>query len=105
MQKKGVFIVIDGLDGSGKGTQTKLLTERLIKEGYNVEVADFPQYKEWSSIFVEKYLTGELGASTEVTAQQASLFYALDRFAAAKKLKISLQEGKIIISNRYVSSS
>ena len=43
-KKKGKLIVIDGLDGSGKATQTKLLIKRLKKEGRKVEMADFPQY-------------------------------------------------------------
>ncbi len=105
MPRKGFFIVIDGLDGSGKRTQTMLLRERLLKEGFDVEMADFPQYGQWSAIFVEKYLRGEFGASQDVTAQQASLFYALDRFAAGATIKQWLAAGKIVISNRYVSSS
>ncbi len=47
MQKnnlKGKFIVIDGIDGSGKATQTKLLLDRLEKEGYKTAAIDFPQY-------------------------------------------------------------
>jgi dTMP kinase len=102
---QGKFIVIDGLDGSGKGTQTELLVKRLKEEGYNVEMADFPQYGQPSAHFVERYLRGEFGSASEVTARQASLFYALDRFSAKKQMQQWLNEGKIIISNRYVSAS
>ena len=42
--QKGIFIVIDGTDWSGKWTQTKLLVERLKGEWYDVEIVDFPQY-------------------------------------------------------------
>ncbi|MBI2572416.1 hypothetical protein HYV86_01020 [Candidatus Woesearchaeota archaeon] len=103
--KKGVFIVLDGLDGSGKGTQTKMLVERLQQEGHQVEMVDFPQYGTWSAVPVEKYLRGELGSSQEITAQQASLFYALDRFSAKKRMQDALIQGKILIANRYVSAS
>ncbi len=103
--KKGVFIVLDGLDGSGKGTQTKLLVERLQREGHEVEMVDFPQYGNWSATYVEKYLRGELGASHDISAQQASLFYALDRFAAKQRMLDALAQGKILVANRYVSAS
>jgi dTMP kinase len=102
---RGKLIVIDGLDGSGKGVQTKLLVERLRKEGYQIEMGDFPQYGNWSAEFVEHYLRGEFGSAKEVTAKQASLFYALDRYAASFKIKKWLEEGKIVISNRYCSAN
>jgi len=66
MKKNGLFIVIDGVDGSGKATQTKLLVERLRKEGQEVEKIDFPQYGTWSAVFVEKYLRGEFGSAQDV---------------------------------------
>ncbi len=101
----GKFIVLDGGDGSGKGTQTKLLVERLRKEGYAVEMADFPQYGTWSAHFVEKYLRGEFGQSHEISAKKGSLFYALDRYAASFTIRQWLSEGKVVISNRYVSAN
>ena len=103
--KKGKFIVIDGGDGSGKGTQTKLLVTRLKQEGYQVEMADFPQYGQWSSQFVERYLRGEFGKAHEINPKKGSLFYALDRYAASFTLQQWLNEGKIVISNRYVSAN
>ena len=56
MSKPGVFVVIDGTDGSGKGTQTALIIERLTAEGQRVKMVDFPQYGNGSAFFVEKYL-------------------------------------------------
>ncbi len=102
---KGKLIVLDGTDGSGKATQTKLLLSRLKQEGYEVTSIDFPQYGSYSAAFVEKYLRGEYGSADEIDAYKASLFYALDRFAAKKQLEEWLEEGKIIIANRYVSSN
>ncbi|HIJ10831.1 TPA: thymidylate kinase [Candidatus Woesearchaeota archaeon] len=102
---QGTLIVIDGIDGSGKGTQTKLVVQRLEEEGYNVKMADFPRYDEWSSAFVSRYLRGEFGKANEVTPKQASLFYALDRYAASSQIRQWLREGAIVISNRYVSAS
>ena len=58
---KGKFIVIDGTDGSGKGTQANLLVEKLKEQGYDVEIADFPQYGDKSAALVEEYLNGKYG--------------------------------------------
>lgn len=101
----GKFFVIDGVDGSGKGTQTKILAKKLEEEGFNVLIADFPQYGNKSAALVEEYLNGKFGSAKEVTPYQASIFYACDRFAASKKLKEHLNQGGVIISNRYVSSN
>ncbi len=100
---KGVFIVIEGTDGTGKATQTQKLVEYLKKEGKPVETFDFPQYGQPSCHFVESYLNGKYG--TEVNPYTASLFFALDRHEASFKIKKALSEGKIVVSNRYVASN
>lgn len=102
---EGRLIVIEGTDGSGKATQTQILVETLRKEGRQVEVLDFPQYGNWSAVFVEKYLRGEFGSAQEVGPYKASLFYALDRFSCLEKINSWLASGKIIISNRYATSN
>lgn len=99
------LIVIEGTDGSGKGTQTNLLIKRLKKEGYKVQLGDFPRYDEPSSYFVQQYLNGAYGSAKEVSAKKASLFYAMDRFAASFGMKEFLADGGIIICNRYVSAN
>jgi len=103
--KKGKFIVIDGTDGSGKGTQTDLLIKSLEAKGIDVVTTDFPQYGEPSAVFVEKYLRGEYGSVEEVGPKKGSLFYALDRFDKSAEMKKWLDEGKFIVSNRYVSAN
>ncbi|EKD57053.1 MAG: Thymidylate kinase [uncultured bacterium] len=105
IRKKGKLIVIDGVDGSGKKTQTDILVRRLIKEGYKVEVADFPRYGERSAALVEDYLNGRFGDAKSVNSYAASIFYAVDRYAASFEIKKWLDQGKIVISNRYVSAN
>lgn len=102
---KGKFIVIEGTDGSGKGTQVELLAARFRKEGFPVEVIDFPQYESPSSFFVKKYLQGEYGKADEVGPYCSSLFYALDRYDKSFEVKKWLSQGINIIANRYVSSN
>lgn len=101
----GKLIVIEGTDGSGKGTQSRILIERLAKEGFSVEYVDFPQYGKPSAIMVEEYLNGRLGTIDEIDAYQASIFFAQDRFAKSKEIKEWLIQGKIVISNRYISAN
>lgn len=98
-----MFIVIDGIDGSGKGTQTKILVNKLLSLGKTVKVLDYPRYGEPAAFAVEKYLNGEYG--TDLTAKQASVFYALDRFDHSMQLKKDLESYDYVISNRYVSAS
>jgi thymidylate kinase/thymidylate synthase ThyX len=102
---RGIFIVIEGTDGSGKGTQFKLLADRLTNEGYDVETFDFPQYEQPSSYFVREYLNGKYGGLEDVGPYTASLFYALDRFEASGHIRAALQEGKVVLANRFVGSS
>jgi dTMP kinase len=102
---KGKFIVIDGTDGSGKTTQIELLIQKLKVEGYPVEVADFPQYNTKSAGLVENYLEGKYGGVKEVDPKIASIFYAADRYDASFKIRQWLGEGKIVVSNRYMSAN
>lgn len=103
----GFLIVIDGLDGSGKNTQSTILYERLKKEGRKVRMISFPQYESPSSALVKMYLGGEFGNNPDdVNSYAASSFYAVDRFASYKTdWKKDYDEGAIIIANRYTTAN
>ena len=76
------LIVLEGLDGSGKGTQTKLLAESLKGRGVPLRHVTFPDYDSPSSALVRMYLDGEFGSEPEdVNAYAASAFYAVDRLS------------------------
>lgn len=102
---KGVFIVVDGTDGSGKATQTKQLVERLAREEYSVETIAFPQYGNKSCGPVEEYLEGKYGDANDVGPYKGSVLYAVDRFDASKTIKKWLDDGKVVIADRYVGSN
>jgi len=101
----GTFFVIEGTDGSGKGTQFRLLVDRLEKEGYDVATFDFPQYEQPSSYFVREYLNGKYGTANDVGPYTGSLFYALDRYQAAPAIRTALEEGKVVLANRFTGSN
>ncbi len=102
-----ILISIDGLDGSGKGTQSDLLCERLIKEGKRAKVLSFPMYKKPSCFAVEMYLGGELGGSpADTNAYAASTFFAVDRYISYRtEWKNDIENYDYIIFNRYVSAN
>ncbi len=103
--KKGKFIVFEGLDGSGKSTQSNLLVQYLEKKGRKVAKFDFPQYGTKSAGLVEMYLNGKYGTANEVGAKPASIFYACDRYDASFKIREMLNKGIVVISDRYVASN
>ncbi|HRH32706.1 MAG TPA: thymidylate kinase [bacterium] len=103
---KGFFAVIDGTDGSGKQTQTKLLKERLEKEGFLVLSISFPWYGSPSAKMVEKYLAGELGDQVnKIDGYMVSTFYADDRLAHSPIIVEALNKGWVVISDRYVTAN
>jgi len=91
--------VLDGIDGSGKSTQFDLLKKELELSGFAVEVIKFPRHGKPTAFMVDEYLKGSYG---ELNSYAASIFYATDRFDASSTIKNWLEEGKIVLSDRYV---
>lgn len=104
---KGKVIVIEGLDGSGKGTQTPLLCEALKKKGRPVEKLSFPCYESDSSALVKMYLSGKFGDHAgAVNAYAASTFYAVDRYASyTTSWKEPYKNGAWFVADRYATSN
>lgn len=104
---KSKIIVIEGLDGSGKATQTKILAEMLENKGYKVRKLEFPDYANPSSSLVKMYLNGDFGSNpSDVNAYAASAFYAVDRVASFLQFwKNDYEDGTVILSDRYATSN
>ena len=98
-----MFIVIDGIDGSGKTTQIERVRLALEAKWKTVKLYNFPQYGKSSAFFVEKYLAWEYGDN--LSPKLASLFYALDRFDGKKDLEQDIKNFDYILSDRYVSAN
>lgn len=101
------FIVIEGLDGSGKATQTKILFDKISATGKTVKKLEFPDYANESSALVKMYLGGEFGSNpNDVNAYAASAFYAVDRVASFLKFwKKDYESDSVILSDRYATSN
>ena len=104
---KGKLIVIEGLDGSGKGTQAAELAKNLAAGGAPVRKVSFPDYASDSSALVKMYLSGQFGKDPQdVNAYAASAFYAVDRFASFKRDWGGFYEGGgIVVADRYTTSN
>ncbi len=103
----GKLIVIEGVDSSGKETQTKLLYEYIKKLDPDVKMLSFPDYESDFCLPVKRYLAGDLGDDPEsVSAYAASSFYAIDRYASYKMKWGSFYEaGGTVVCDRYVTSN
>ena len=104
---KGRLFVLEGLDGSGKATQAKLLAAHLAGSGRRVMEITFPDYESDSSALVKMYLSGQFGSRPDdVNPYAASSFYAVDRYASYKTKWGSFYEaGGIVIADRYTTSN
>lgn len=100
------LIVIDGIDGSGKGTQAEILINRLKEKYKNVFLISFPNYGSDGCKMVEKYLNGEIDKDpNNVNPYIASTFFAVDRYMFFKENESIFPEDSILICNRYVLSN
>lgn len=102
---RGIFIALEGSEGSGVAAQLSLLTERLKAVGYEVAVYPFPRYRAGSSHFIKEYLNGSYGPSDEISPYTATLFYALDRYEVSKAINRDLSDGKIVLANNYAGAN
>ena len=105
--RQGRLIAVCGIDGSGKNTQTERLAQRTEQAGRTVHIVSFPRYG--TSFFgelIERYLRGEFaGRASDVDPYMAALPYACDRWEASAQLRTWLEDGCLVLCNRYVPAN
>jgi dTMP kinase len=105
MAQRGLLIAIEGIDGSGKQTQAQLLEHSLLSRRFNVLPTGFPQYDSWFGRMVGRFLDGDFGSLESVDPHFSAMLYAGDRFEAKSRLEAALNDGKIVLVDRYVGSN
>ncbi len=101
-----MLVAIEGIDGSGKGTQAALLVDNLHRCGRQSSLFSFPCYEEtFFGREVGRYLNGQFGELDSIPAEFAAMLYAGDRFEKRENLFRALEAGEIVVCDRYVSSN
>jgi dTMP kinase len=100
------FIVIEGLDGSGKSTQIKLIEDYLNDKNIKSKFLHFPRPEApFYGELISRFLRGEMGAIDKVDPYVVALLYAGDRNDAASSINNWLKEGYAVIADRYLYSN
>lgn len=100
------LIAIEGIDGSGKGTQSARLVESLRSAGYRTAMLQFPRYSATNfGKAIGDFLNGKFGDLNQVHPQLAAVLYAGDRYESRELLLSLLQENDIVVLDRFVGSN
>ena len=102
---RGKLIVIEGIDGAGKGTQTDLLARAFQQRGIPLVRFCFPRYESSFGRLISRFLNGEFGPLPAVDPHFSALLYAGDRLEAKLELEAALDSGQTILTDRYIASN
>src|ERR1700722_7751761 len=105
MVNRGKLIAIEGIDGSGKGTQLDLLSGELDARGLATFRVSFPRYESFYGKLVGRFLNGEFGALEAVDPHLSALLYAGDRLEAKPEIEAALAAGTFVLADRYIGSN
>ena len=101
-----MFIVLEGLDGAGKSTQIKKLREMFAEQGIPSEYIHFPRFDApYFGDMIARFLRGEFGSVDQVDPYIVAMLYAEDRRDASALIRGWMDQGKVVIADRYVYSN
>ncbi|MBQ3582608.1 MAG: dTMP kinase [Alistipes sp.] len=101
-----MFIVLEGVDGSGKSTQIANLQRLFAEQGIPTEYLHFPRFDApYFGDLIARFLRGELGSVEQVDPYIVAMLYAGDRRDAAEMIRGWIAEGRVVICDRYVYSN
>jgi len=104
--KRGALIAIEGIDGTGKGTQAQMLVQALEARGRSVELFSFPAYQRTlAGSLIGAYLDGRMGPPRQIDSRLTAVLYALDRFELKGAIEGALARGAVALCDRYVGSN
>jgi dTMP kinase len=98
---RGTIIVIEGTDKAGKGSQSRMLVETLKASGKICVILDFPDYTTPIGMEIKAFLEGNRDYPSEVK----HLLFSANRWEKKKEIESMLENGTIIIMNRYWQSN
>ena len=101
-----MLIDLEGIDGSGKGTQARRLCDRFEQAGISATLISFPRYE--ATLFgraVGEFLNGRFGSLHDVHPFLVSLLFAGDRFESKGLLLQAIQRHSVVVLDRYVPSN
>ncbi len=98
---RGKFVVIDGIDGAGKKTQSMLLKKFLENHGNSVLLLSYPDYRNPIGKFINEFLHGKASLPVEIQF----ILYAGDMLKDKEKIERVLEDGKWIIADRYITTT
>jgi dTMP kinase len=105
MAARGKLIVLEGIDGSGKGTQLQLLVKAFTERRIPFTQIGFPNYQGFFGKMAGQFLNGDFGPLDAVDPHLSSLLYAADRWESKPNIEKFLAEGQAVLADRYIASN
>jgi dTMP kinase len=100
------LFVIEGVDGAGKSTQIKMLKDFFSGKGYSCEYLHFPRTDApYFGELIARFLRGEFGSIGDVDPYLVAMLYAGDRKDASEMIQQWLNDGKVVLLDRYTYSN
>lgn len=103
---RGRLLAIEGVDGSGKNTQARLLVDTLRARGGAAELVSFPRYADsYLGATVGDLLAGRLGPVAAIHPKLTALLFAVERSEMRERIEAALAGGADVVCDRYVFSN